>query len=296
MTDRIHLEGLRVVSCHGVLEHEKVDPQPFIADITLEVDLTAAGLSDDLSRTVSYADIAQAAEAILAGPPVDLIETLVDRIATAALAYLAVEAVEVTLHKPHAPAGVTFQDPESGGPSVTIRRERDAAFVVALGANLGRRERTLVSALEAIRSDPAMRVLAVSDLYMTDPVGGPDQPDYLNAVVVGRTRLAPWTMLEKLHLIENWYGRTRDVRWGARTLDLDLIQYGTPGDPSEFASETSELTVPHPRAHERAFVLTPWLDADPQAHVRVGDRITPVADVLQELGTDGVRPGPEWLR
>lgn len=296
MTDRIALEGVRVVACHGVLPHEKVEPQPFVADVSLEIDLHAAGASDDLARTVSYADVAQQTEAILAGPPVDLIETLAERIAAAALAHPPVTAVEVVVHKPHAPAGVTFEDPERGGPSVSVRRERDAAFVVALGANLGARERTLAGARHALENLPGVRLLAVSDLVATDPVGGPDQPDYLNAVAVGRTRLAPWTLLRGLHTVEGWYGRTREVRWGARTLDLDLIQYGTPGSDDEFVSDAADLLVPHPRAAERGFVLVPWLDADPGAQLRTDGGVRPVADVLAEVGAGGVRPGPEWPR
>jgi dihydroneopterin aldolase / 2-amino-4-hydroxy-6-hydroxymethyldihydropteridine diphosphokinase len=294
MTDRIALDRVHVVTCHGVLAHEKVEPQPFLADVVLEVDLAGAGTSDDLARTVSYADVAQETEAILAGPTVDLVETLAERIAAAALTHPPVEAVEVTIHKPEAPAGVTFAD--GGGPSVAVRRERDVPFVVALGANLGARERTLAGARDALRDVPGVRLLAVSDLVATDPIGGPDQPDYLNAVAVGRTRLAPWTLLRALHKIERWYGRTREVRWGARTLDLDLIQYGEPGSDSEVRSDAADLLLPHPRAHERAFVLVPWLDADPGAQVWAGDDVRQVQAVLETLGSDGVRPGPEWPR
>lgn len=296
MTDRIALDGIRVVACHGVLPHEKTEPQPFLADVQLEVDLSAAAASDDLGRTVSYAEIAQQAEAVLAGPSVDLIETLAERIAAAALHHSPVAAVEVTIRKPHAPAGVTFADPDRGGPSVFVRRERDVPFVVALGANLGARERTLAGARAALEDVRGLRVLAVSDMVRTDPIGGPEQPDYLNAVVVGRTRLAPWTLLRALHTIERWYGRTREVRWGARTLDLDLIQVGTPGEEDEVRSEVPDLLLPHPRAAERAFVLRPWLDADPGAQLRLGDEVATVAEVLAEIGDAGVRPGPEWPR
>ncbi|MFC6712702.1 dihydroneopterin aldolase [Branchiibius cervicis] len=123
MTDRIALHGIAVTACHGVLDFEKTQPQPFIADVILETDLAPAGAGDDLADTVSYADVAQETVAILAGPPVDLIETLATRIAEAALDRSAVEAVEVTLHKPDAPAGVDFTP--GGGPSVSIRREAD---------------------------------------------------------------------------------------------------------------------------------------------------------------------------
>lgn len=292
--DRISLTGLRVVACHGVLEHEKTEPQPFVADVLLEIDLRAAGDSDDLARTVSYADVAQETEAILAGPAVDLVETLAERVAAAALRHDPVEAVEVTIHKPEAPAGVTFEP--GGGPAVTVRREQDREVVIALGANLGRREHTLLAALGALQALPGLDVVAVSEPFSTAPVGGPEQPDFLNAVAVGRTRLAPWTLLRELHRIEARHGRVRETRWGARTLDLDLIQVGVPGQASEVRSDRADLTLPHPRAHERAFVLAPWAQADPDALLRVDGQVLPVAQVLDGLGEQDVRPGPGWPR
>lgn len=296
MTDRITLTGISVVACHGVLASEKVEPQPFIADIVMECDLSRAGASDDLDRTVSYADVAQEARRILVGPSVDLIETLAEHIATAVLVRPAIEAVEVTIHKPQAPAGVPFHDAELGGPSVTIRREQDRAVVIAVGANLGDRVATLKSAVRALRETDGVRVLGVSPLFETDPVGGVEQPDYLNAVVTARSRLAPWTLLARLHQIESWHSRTREIRWGARTLDLDLIQVGDPGAGTDLTSSTDDLTLPHPRAHERSFVLAPWSAADPVAQLRVGSEARSVADLLTTLGSDGLRPGPSWSR
>lgn len=291
MTDRVALHGIAVTACHGVLDFEKTQPQRFIADVVLEVDLAAAGVGDDLADTVSYAEVAQETVAILSGPPVDLIETLVARIAAAALARVAVEAVEVTLHKPDAPAGVTFTT--GGGPSVHIRREADRPVVIALGANLHDRLGTLTAAVGALRETAGLRVLRVSPLVETDPIG-PEQPDYLNAVLLGRTRLAPASLLRQLHRIEAEYGRVRDVRWGARTLDLDLVQLG------DLTASSPQLTLPHPRAHERAFVLRPWLLADPDAALLTPSGRRPVAELLEglskELPDQGVRPGPEWPR
>ena len=294
MTDRIALQGISVTACHGVLDSEKVEPQPFRADIVLEADLRRAGESDDLTHTISYAEIAQEAEQVLAGPTVDLIETLAERIAAIGLARPTVEAVEVTIHKPQAPAGVPFRDPVLDGPSVTVRREQDRPVVIAAGANLGDRTATLRSAVRALAATEGLDLVRVSPLVETDPVGGPDQPDYYNAVITARSRLAPLTLLSRLHQIESWHGRTREIRWGARTLDLDLIQVGDPADCHDLASDDDALTLPHPRAHERAFVLVPWLAADPNAQLRTPDGVRAVADVLADLDASGVRPGPEW--
>ena len=285
MTDRIALHGVAVTACHGVLDFEKTQPQRFIADVTLEVDLAPAGAGDDLADTVSYAEVAQETVAILSGPPVDLIETLVARIADAALARPGVEAVEVTLHKPDAPAGVDFAP--GGGPSVSIRREADRAAVIALGANLGDRLGTLAAAVRAVSDIDGLRIVRVSQIVETDPIG-PEQPDYLNAVLLARTRLAPRTLLRELHRIEAEFGRVRETRWGARSLDLDLIQV------DDLVSENAALTLPHPRAHERAFVLQPWLLADPDATLRTPAGVRPVAALLDALPDQGVRQGPDW--
>lgn len=284
-TDRIALHGIAVTACHGVLDFEKTQPQRFVADVLLETDLSTAGAGDDLTDTISYADVAQETVAILCGPPVDLIETLAARIASAALGHTGVEAVEVTIHKPDAPAGVEFAP--GGGPSVSIRREADHAAVIAMGANLHDRLGTLSAAVRAVAAVPGVRVVRVSPLVETEPIG-PDQPDYLNAVLLARTRLAPATLLARLHRIEDEFGRVRETRWGARTLDLDLIQV------DDITRTGEQLTLPHPRAHERAFVLQPWLLADPDATLRTADGVQPVAALLEGLPDQGVRPGPAW--
>src|SRR5690606_9833078 len=112
---------------------------------------------------------------------------------------------------------------------VRVRRQRPAVpLVIALGANLGDRYATLAAAEGALLERVFTEPVVISDYVETDPVGGPEQPDYLNAVAVGRTRLSPSTVLSRLHEIEADAGRVRAVPWGPRTLDLDLIQYGDP--------------------------------------------------------------------
>ena len=125
------------------------------------------------------------------------------------------------------------------------------------------------------------------------PVGGPDQPDYVNAVVLARTTLSPTSLLRQLHAVEASFDRGREVRWGARTLDLDLVQYGDPATGTDVISDRERLTLPHPRAHERAFVLVPWLDADPEAVLRVDGDVVGVADLVAALDTSDVRRRPD---
>jgi len=163
-----------------------------------------------------------------------------------------------------------------------LKLERQAppivAAVVALGANLGDRKATLDAAIDALAALPLVEDVRASDLIESVAVtlDGPDAaaPAYLNAVAVLRTRLAPSVLLGYLHAIEDRYGRERKERWGDRTLDLDLIAYG------DVRSDDPDVTLPHPRAAEREFVLAPWLSIDPDAQLPGEGR---VADVLARL-------------
>src|SRR5581483_5794923 len=158
--------------------------------------------------------------------------------------------------------------------------------VLAIGANLGDRLGTLRAAVTALGRVPGITVLAVSPVYETDPVGGPDQPAYFNAVLTVRTTLGPRELLRAANGVEAAFGRVREVRFGPRTLDIDIIGYG------DQTSDDPVLTLPHPRARERAFVLVPWLDVDPGAVLPDGR----VADLLAGLDASGVRRRAESLR
>ena len=137
-----------------------------------------------------------------------------------------------------------------------------ARCVVALGANLGERLTVLRQAVRTLDATPGISVTAASPVVETRAVGGPqDSPDYLNAVVELRTRLTPFEVLAVCQSIEAEHGRTRDVRWGPRTLDLDVVWF------EGVHSDDPRLQLPHPRAHERAFVLEPWALMDPRAHL-----------------------------
>jgi 2-amino-4-hydroxy-6-hydroxymethyldihydropteridine diphosphokinase len=157
--------------------------------------------------------------------------------------------------------------------------------VVAFGGNLGHRLENIQSALDALVDTPGLSVEAVSPVYETEPFGGfPDdpgyvdlrgQPKYLNAVAVLTTDLPPHTLLERAQAIEQALHRVRDEPWGARTIDVDIVAY------DELISHDATLTVPHPRAHERAFVLAPWSDVEPEA--RIPGR-GPISVLLGALG------------
>ena len=152
--------------------------------------------------------------------------------------------------------------------------------VLALGSNLGDRQDILQGGVDAIAGIEGVRLTGVSPVYETVPVGGPPQPDYLNAVVLAEVTIPSRELLDQLHDVEAAFDRVRLVRWGPRTLDIDIITVA--GE----RSDDPDLTLPHPRAHERAFVLAPWHDVDPDA---VLPGWGPVADLLARADQTGIR-------
>jgi dihydroneopterin aldolase / 2-amino-4-hydroxy-6-hydroxymethyldihydropteridine diphosphokinase len=275
--DRILLSGVRARGRHGVLPEERATGQDFVVDLELSLDLGVAAATDRVAATVHYGELAEQVVAAIEGEPVDLIETLAQRIADVALAHDLVDRVVVTVHKPAAPIPVPFGD-------VAVRIERTRAtseehVVIALGTNLGDRDATLDQAVAALERLPGLRIDAVSSIHQTVAVTvhGPDpaQPRYGNRVVVGRTTMPPQQLLGALLRIERVFGRVRAERWGNRTLDLDLIVQG------DRVLDEPGLVLPHPRAHERAFVLRPWLEIDPQAVLPGHGRIRHLAAALE---------------
>jgi dihydroneopterin aldolase/2-amino-4-hydroxy-6-hydroxymethyldihydropteridine diphosphokinase len=289
--DRIVLTGLVARGHHGVFEHERRDGQDFTVDVALELDLRAAAATDDLARTVHYGELARALADDVRGEPVDLIEALAERLLRTCLTDPRVAAAQVVVHKPQAPVPETF-----GDVAVAVRRTRAEVFppprdgVLALGTNLGEREATLASAVADLARTPGLEVVAVSPVVETAPVGGPPQPDYLNAVVAVRSALTPHALLAACLAVERRHGRERRERWAARTLDVDVVTYG------DVVLDGPDLVLPHPRVAGRAFVLAPWAALDPQARLPVPGGSARVSDLL--LGADdadGVRPRPDLV-
>ena len=159
--------------------------------------------------------------------------------------------------------------------------------VLALGSNLGDRLATLQAGVDALAAEPGFDVVTASPVVETVPVGGPQQGDYLNAVLLVRCSLSPRALLAACHRAEAGQGRERLVRWGPRTLDVDVVTYG------DLVSADPTLTLPHPRAHGRAFVLVPWVQADPGAVLpgRSGGPVSRLATAADDV--DGVRVRPD---
>lgn len=256
-TDRIELTGIRAVGTIGVLPEEQSRAQPFEVDLVIEFDARLAGEKDDLDASVNYAIPIEMVQRVITEEKHLLLERVATRIAEEVLSLDGADAVDVVVRKLRPPVP---QDIVSTAVRLHRRRpdlirfERPLATAyIALGSNLGDREEHLRFAVENL-----VGLRAVSGLYETDPIGGPDdQGPYLNMVAEVETRLDPFALLAMCRRIEAGAGRERKVRWGPRTLDLDVLLY------EGVRIESDELTVPHPRMAERRFVLAPLAEIAP---------------------------------
>lgn len=145
--------------------------------------------------------------------------------------------------------------------------------IISLGANIGDPKAQMDLAVAMLRE--ATEVISVSEYFSTKPVSDIEQPDYLNAICIAESDLPALDLLAVLHGIEKTLGRERLEKWGPRTIDLDLIQYGS------LLSSADELTLPHPRAHERRFVLEPWISIDPEAILLTHGKVSELLAHLQ---------------
>jgi 2-amino-4-hydroxy-6-hydroxymethyldihydropteridine diphosphokinase len=181
------------------------------------------------------------------------------------------------------PAPALHETPVEGNPAPAKTGYTRA--VLALGSNLGARNETLTEAVADLVDRPEVRLLAVSPIVQTKAVGGPaGQPDFLNMVISVETSLEPLDLLRHCQAVENKHHRVREVRWGPRTLDVDVVVYG------DLTSDDPVLTLPHPFAAQRAFVLFPWAQMDPSATLNgqpVGELAAKAADYPDLLPFDG---------
>jgi len=256
--DRILIDDLRVMTVIGALPHEREMAQPIRIDLSIGVDLHEAGRSDELNATVHYGLVCERITEMARDSKDILLERLAAKVADVVLEFDLVDEVEVRVTKlrPPVPEAV-----ESTAVVITRTRAEAAApplvshtAFIALGSNLGDRERYLRFAVRELGN-----VTAMSQVFETAPVGGPeDQGAFLNMVVKIETPLDPYALIRRCQRIEANALRQRIVHWGPRTLDVDLLFY----DDVHITSE--QLTVPHPRIFERRFVLAPLSEVAPQ--------------------------------
>lgn len=269
--DRIVIKDLEIYAYHGVLEEEKRKGQPFIVSVELFLNLREAGLTDDLDKTVNYAEICEVISREMTESRYDLIESAAESVADAILLnYHLIKSVRVTVSKPEAPIDMSFDTVY-----VDITRERHIAYL-GIGSNLGDKEGYLDYAVDQLNMDEYIKVNKISTYIVTEPYGDVEQDDFLNGCIEIETLYSPQELLAVIGDIEQGAGRKRLVHWGPRTLDIDILLYDR-----EIIMEDN-LIIPHIEMTKRSFVLEPLVEIAPYAyHPGYNKTATELLDILK---------------
>lgn len=250
--DKICITDLEIFANHGVLAEENSLGQKFLVSCELDVDIRKAGKSDSIEDSVNYAVVARCIDSIMRENTFNLIETCAETICRAVLDMDdSIRGVWVEIKKPWAPVGLPLETV-----SVSCERRRHDVFI-GLGSNIGDSRALIEEAIEQLGKVDGTKVLKVSTLIETEPYGYKNQPKFLNGVAQLSTLLTPHELLDELQRIEAEAGRERIIRWGPRTLDLDILLY------DDLVLEDDDLCIPHADMANRDFVLTPMKEIAP---------------------------------
>lgn len=250
--DEIHIENLEIFANHGVFQEETNLGQKFLVSLVMYVDTRKAGKTDCLEESVHYGEVSHFITTYTKKHTRKLIEAAAEDLAEALLLhYPLLKGVTLELKKPWAPVGLPLETV-----SVKITRFWHRAYL-GLGSNLGDKQAYLEQAVKALEEAKGCRVAKVSSYLVTEPYGGVEQDDFLNACLALDTLLSPQELLEQLHVIEQTAHRERLIHWGPRTLDLDILLY------DDEILEREDLIIPHVEMHKREFVLKPLSEIAP---------------------------------
>lgn len=266
---------------HGLLPEENKLGQRFNVDVVLFVDLKKAGVSDDMEDSVHYGHAYELVKGIVEGEAKHLIEAVAESTAEKLLhSFDLLEAVQVKVIKPDPPIPGHYNSV-----AVEIYREKNMnKAYVALGTNIEPRDEYLTDALRLLAKHQAIVIGKKSSIYETAPVGYTNQADFLNMVIEIDTSLSSIELLDFCQSIEKQLGRKRDIRFGPRTIDLDILLY------NQENSNVDRLIIPHPRMHERAFVLIPLREIAPYIELPTWNKhVTDFIDKLPETEIKDVR-------
>lgn len=245
--DEIRIENLKIYAYHGVYAEENEIGQDFYVNAVLYTDTRKAGSEDALTLSTDYGEVCHFINDFLKIHTFKLIETMAEKATEQVLLHFPLlKAVDLEIRKPQAPIGLPFESV-----SVKIHRGWHKVYV-ALGSNMGDKKAYIESAIQKIKKNEHNKNIKTSSLYQTAPYGEvKEQDDFFNGVVEFETLYTPEELLEYLHLLEQEAERVREIHWGPRTLDLDIIFYDS------LVMDSEELIIPHADMHNREFVLKP---------------------------------------
>ncbi len=268
--DCIEIKDLEVYGYHGVYKEENKLGQKFIVCCDLYLDTRPAGLSDDLSLSVHYGEVCKFIDEFMSNKTYYLIEAAAEEMARMILLkFCPVKSLKLKIKKPWAPIGLHLEEV-----SVTIERGWHDAYL-SIGSNMGNKKENIETAIKRLMGDDDIRLIKRSDLIETKPYGFKDQDDFLNGALYVKTLYTPEELLKCLNEIELLGDRTRETKWGPRTIDLDILMY------DDIIMDTEDLTIPHADMQNREFVLKPLNEIAPNLRHPVLNKT--VAKLLSEL-------------
>ncbi len=275
--DKIYINNLEFIGFHGVFPEEKKLGQKFLVSLELTVDTREAGKTGDLTKSVHYGLVAQDVEKLFLEKSIDLIETCAENIAEMVLKkYELVKEVKVIVKKPWAPLQMHFENV-----AVEITRKWHRVYL-SLGSNIGNKRKNLLEAIRKIGELENTEVVKSSTILETEPFGYLEQDNFLNACLEVKTLMTAQEFLKEILQIELNMGRVREIKWGPRIIDIDILFY------DKEIIEEDNLAVPHPWICEREFVLDPLSEIAPNyIHPLEKKTITMLARKLKEREANG---------
>ncbi len=250
--DEIRIEELEIFAHHGVYDFETKNGQNFYVNAILYTDTQRAGKSDELTDSTNYGEVCTFIADFMTNNTYKLLEAATEHMAEAILlSFPLIKGVSLEIRKPQAPIPLPF-----GSVSVKIERFWHTAYI-ALGSNMGEKEKYLDMALEEFNKNPKMRLLKTAAYIETEPYGGVEQDSFINSVSFVETLYFPHDLLDELHRIEQMAERKREIHWGPRTLDLDIVYY------DDLVMADDDLIIPHVDMENRTFVLEPLCEIAP---------------------------------
>lgn len=268
--DCIQIRQLEIFAYHGCNEEEKRDGQIFYVDANLYTDIKTPGLSDNLEDTVNYSKACKFIYRFMTEHRFDLIEAVAEQTTAALLKeFPKIREIDFIIYKPNAPIKLPF-----GNVAVSVHRKWHKVYL-GIGSNMGEKESYLNQAIDSLYDDENCRVTCVSNFIETEPYGPVEQDRFLNGCVEIETLYSPRQLLDAVNTIEAEAGRTREIHWGPRTLDIDILMY----DDELIGDE--DLKIPHIEMHKRLFVLEPLNQIAPYAVHPVYKKT--ITQLLEEL-------------